>query len=259
MTSLSDAYARLCQWFDWQSGAVPLSGPEAPALGVSFYLVGIFGLRAALGGSVCRVPPLLAALHNFILCSGSAVMLAGCAYEAMQEARRLHSFQWLFCLDVGTHVKGPLYFWSYIYYLSKYYELLDTVILVLKGRALTFLHVAHHSMVLVMAYLWLECSQSLQVLALLFNTGVHVFMYFYYFMCSIGRPPKWKKAITNIQIWQFVSSFLLSVPFWWIHYTVKPCSGFQAMVFNTVFNLMLLFLFANFHRKSYAQTKPKQT
>lgn len=84
MTSLSDAYARLCQWFDWQSGAIPLSGPEAPALGVSFYLVGIFGLRAALGGSVCRVPPLLAALHNFILCSGSAVMLAGCAYEAMQ-------------------------------------------------------------------------------------------------------------------------------------------------------------------------------
>jgi hypothetical protein len=29
-------------------------------------------------------------------------------------------------------MQGPLYFWSYVYYLSKYYELLDTVILALK-------------------------------------------------------------------------------------------------------------------------------
>ena len=31
-----------------------------------------------------------------------------------------------------VHLQGPLYFWSYIYYLSKYYELLDTVLLALK-------------------------------------------------------------------------------------------------------------------------------
>ena len=29
-------------------------------------------------------------------------------------------------------LQGPLYFWSYMYYLSKFYELLDTVILVVK-------------------------------------------------------------------------------------------------------------------------------
>lgn len=30
--------------------------------------------------------------------------------------------------------QGGLYFWSYVYYLSKYYELLDTVLLILKVR-----------------------------------------------------------------------------------------------------------------------------
>lgn len=30
------------------------------------------------------------------------------------------------------HVQGPLFFWSYVYYLSKYYEFVDTALLVVK-------------------------------------------------------------------------------------------------------------------------------
>jgi GNS1/SUR4 family len=33
---------------------------------------------------------------------------------------------------LGGLLQGPLYFWSYVYYLSKYYEFLDTVLLTLK-------------------------------------------------------------------------------------------------------------------------------
>ena len=36
-------------------------------------------------------------------------------------------------------MQGALYFWSYVYYLSKYYELLDTVILALKARPCCYL------------------------------------------------------------------------------------------------------------------------
>ena len=32
--------------------------------------------------------------------------------------------------------QGGLYYWSYLYYLSKYYELLDTLLIVLKVRDL---------------------------------------------------------------------------------------------------------------------------
>jgi hypothetical protein len=38
--------------------------------------------------------------------------------------------------------------------------------------------VFHHSIVVVMAYLWLEAAQSLQQIALLTNTGIHVMMYY---------------------------------------------------------------------------------
>ena len=35
-------------------------------------------------------------------------------------------------LTAVVGLQGPLFFWSYVYYLSKYYELLDTALLVIK-------------------------------------------------------------------------------------------------------------------------------
>ena len=47
-----------------------------------------------------------------------------------------------------------------------------------QAKPLSLLHVFHHSIVVVMAYLWLEAAQSLQQIALLTNTGIHVMMYY---------------------------------------------------------------------------------
>lgn len=74
----------------------------------------------------------------------------------------------------------------------------------IQAKKLTFLHVFHHATVVIMAWLWLHSAQSLQTIALLTNTFVHVVMYYYYYRSSIGSPPRWKKVVTNIQIVQFV-------------------------------------------------------
>jgi hypothetical protein len=64
--------------------------------------------------------------------------------------------------------------------------------------------VFHHTTVLPMAYFWLADKQSLQQIALLTNTLIHVLMYSYYFLCTLGWGPNWKRLITNAQIVQFV-------------------------------------------------------
>ena len=163
---------------------------------------------------------------------------------------------------------------------AQYYELLDTLLRVLKAQPLTFLHVFHHAIVLVMAYgvrvcgsclacaaltprgaQWLEFAQSLQVIALLTNTGIHVMMYSYYLLSSLGQRPGrvFKLFVTNGQILQFVFSFLCTLPFLYLH-RQKGCSGFESLLFNAVFNVALLLLFSNFKRETYraAPAKPRR-
>jgi hypothetical protein len=119
---------------------------------------------------------------------------------------------------VGTRAVGASFFWSSVYYLSKLYELLDTFILILKKRLLTFLHAFHHATVIVMCCLWRQFVQSLEIITLLTNTIVHVIMYSYYFLCSINHPPPWKKVVTNLQNVQFLFSFIASIATFWLHF-----------------------------------------
>jgi len=48
------------------------------------------------------------------------------------------------------------------------------------------------------------------------------------------------------------ASFLCSIPFLVLHFAHGGCSGFQAWCFNVAFNLILVLLFARFHRQTYA-------
>jgi hypothetical protein len=191
------------------------------------------------------------------LALGSAAMFMGCLQATIAEVERSprHSADWVLCFPQGIRAAGPVFFWSYVYYLSKLYELLDTLILILKKRTLTFLHVFHHATVIFMCYFWLQFAQSLQIVALLTNTAVHVIMYTYYFLCSINRPPSWKKVVTNLQIVQFVFSFVASVATLWLHFKGDGCSGMYAWLFNAFFNVTLLLLFLNFHSKQYGSNK----
>ena len=83
-----------------------------------------------------------------------------------------------------------------------------------------------------------------QFLGLLFNTAVHVVMYYYYFRRVLGLAVPWKRFVTQFQIIQFGTSLLCYLA------TLKlifvdgaECSGTRAMVFNLVFNMTLLYQF----------------
>ena len=145
-----------------------------------------------------------------------------------------------------TDAIGPLFFWSYIYYLSKYYELLDTLLQMARGRPPPHfvLHVYHHACVLMMAWAWCEYQQTLQFGGLIFNTAVHVVMYLYFFLRVIGRPPWWKPLVTYFQIVQFATSLIcFVVTAYLILGEGRPCKGQPALLGNVLFNVTLLYQF----------------
>ena len=95
---------------------------------------------------------------------------------------------------------GPLVFWHWLFYVSKFYELLDTVFIVLRRRPLEFLHVFHHCVTLLTCWIGLEVGQTNQWVAVVNNTTVHSFMYYYYYCAARGEKVWWKQYLTRAQI-----------------------------------------------------------
>ena len=202
--------------------------------------------------------------HNLVLCGASLGIFVGCLYEVIQRCINEGSIVWMFCEHASTKPTGPLFFYSYLYYLSKYYELLDTFLQLFLGNTPPnyFLHVYHHSLVIVMCWVWLDSVASLQFTGLLFNTAVHVVMYYYFYLKSIGINPWWKKAVTTFQIIQFGTSLVCvstTLYITWLRHSDEQgeqCKGLMVVLGQVVFNITLLYGFIGLLTKS-AKVKGK--
>jgi len=252
----------LVENFQWDGA--PLSSIWAPVAGVSSYLLVVWALVQHMKARAApyAVPQWLAAGHNVFLSAGSAVMFFGCAYEVRRRRITTNTLDWIMCEEETTPAAGGPFFWSYAYYLSKYYEFFDTVIGLLRGSGMPNfgLQVYHHVCVVFMAWFWCETVQSLQFPALLFNTLVHVVMYAYYFcrVLKIRVPKPVKLAVTQLQIVQFVTSLVFLAFSLRMHLAranggQPGCAGYgknshYSICFNVAFNCTLLFSFVGVFR-----------
>lgn len=203
----------------------------------------------------------LVAIHNLILCAGSLIMCVGTGWELRNRAAaESGAVDWFFCEAPSTRATGPLFFWSYMYYLSKYYELIDTGLQLLRGKPPPhfLLHVYHHACVILMAWAWCEYAQSLQFGGLLFNTAVHVVMYLYFFLRVVSGPPWWKRFVTQFQIVQFCTSLACFCrTAWMIAMEERPCAGQRALAANLCFNITLLYKFVGVSKANAKQQRDK--
>ena len=188
--------------FTWSDPSPPLSSLMWPSIIVPLYLLTIYAIQYHVKHHRGNKPynvTLLFGYHNLLMSLLSLIMFVGCLIEVIRRTAHEASLSWLICEPRGNPPTGSLYFWSYVYYLSKYYELLDTVFLALKGKLDGWggLNVYHHSVVVFMAWWWLEYAMSLQFYGLLFNTSVHVIMYYYFYLRSVGQVPTWRSFITK--------------------------------------------------------------
>jgi fatty acid elongase 3 len=101
-----------------------------------------------------------------------------------------------------------------------------------------------------MVWTWIQYDLVFGSFGLLFNTGIHVFMYYYYFASSLGWNVWYKKYITSAQIIQFMSSFVLSVVYIYYH-QAKNCPSWGVFLFGMSINFTFLALFISFYSRTY--------
>lgn len=200
-------------------------------------------------------------VHSSYLCIASLVMALGISYGALLKAAAQGPLS-LFC-DSGAELKGTMTFWMYVYWLSKFPELLDTLILVLRKKKVIFLHVFHHAAMTLMPSLWLRGNWTVVWFGCWLNCIIHVFMYFYYAAAAaVQYNPWWKKWLTSAQIVQFIMVFGVIIAFFFYRdYLGHPCQGDTAIIWlSQAVNLVFLFFFVKFFVESYSgkrQSKQK--
>ena len=156
------------------------------------------GARAGARGKALTTADTVAAGHNFALAAASAVLLGG----ALTAAGRLVAAGRggdLFCTplpraaDGGEGHLAALRYWLYLFYVSKFWELGDTFVLLARRKPLTLLHVWHHMSVMGETWAWLQFGMTLGAVGMAVNAGVHVLMYSYFgasvrcWSCAFGR------------------------------------------------------------------------
>jgi len=188
----------------------------------------------------------LLAAHNLVLCIASVVMTAGYAFNIIRTMLE-HGFYGAYC-GVSEEVDNRLYYWTNVFYLSKFYELLDTLFLVLERKEPIFLHIWHHCSVIVLVCKAIQHSLLFAWWTGVNNCFVHIFMYYYYMMRSLDQQVWWRRYITKAQIVQFMIDALTSVPFAYYRWAGRSCSGtWVSWVGGNFVGMSFLVLFVLFY------------
>ncbi|PWN20323.1 GNS1/SUR4 membrane protein [Microstroma glucosiphilum] len=247
----------------WDPPNTPLSTPQAAAAAIATYLVVIFGGRyfmkdrRALGESL-KIPFLI---HNLALTIGSGALLAVMLEEVLPILNRGGALYGICHPAAWTTRLETFYLINYYF---KYWELLDTVFLVLKKKPLQFLHVYHHSATALLCYTQLTGKTSVSWVVIVLNLAVHVIMYFYYALSSLKIRVPWKQLVTVCQITQFVIDLCVVYFACAVHWSYsqniklpffsKPtdCSGSEgAALAGCACLTSYLFLFLSFYARTY--------
>ncbi|KAL6993633.1 histone deacetylase, partial [Sarracenia purpurea var. burkii] len=199
------------------------------------------------------------ALHSLSMALISATIFTGILFSAAAEIRDTRwfwrrsktPFQWLLCFPLGTRPSGRVFFWSYVFYLSRFLHTFRTYFTILRRRKLSFFRLFNHSILIFMSFLWLEFSQSFQVLAILLTTCIYSVVYGYRFWTSIGLPGACFPFVVSCQMVLLGSNILCHFGVLMLHFMNGGCNGIGAWLLNSVLNGAILFLFLNFYVKMH--------
>lgn len=226
-------------------------------------------------------------LHNVFLCAYSVwtfvAMLnsfsrtMGKIQTQFVSASSLSSFVFAVCdVDNGVFLSLPeehnLTLIGWWFYMSKFYEVIDTIVILLKGRPSSLLQSYHHAGAMMCMWSGIRFQSPPIWIFVVFNSFIHSLMYFYFTLsCLKLRVPLLvKRVLTSMQITQFVVGGSLAIVHAFVWYVVpedttlsfRSCIASSdqmlPLVINVVYLTPLTALFAAFYIESYIKRKPVQ-
>lgn len=169
-------------------------------------------------------------------------------FQQTTEDNNLALFGWWFCI-------------------SKFYEVVDTIIILLKGRPSSLLQSYHHAGAMMCMWSGIRYQSPPIWIFVVFNSFIHSLMYFYFSLaCLKIRVPTFiKRALTSMQISQFIVGGSLAVFHAFIFYSdvsgqtfsgcIKTSDQALPLLINVAYLTPLTALFAAFYIESYIKRK----
>ncbi len=234
------------------------SSSEGPAtvsfaiLAILFYMVLLSRLKSVMARKDPFDLRFLLTLNNFFISAASAILLALLIPEVVNSMLR-HGLVGSWCSARAYTPWLETLYW--VNYLAKYYELLDTLFLVLRKKPLTFLHVYHHSATLLLTAIQLQDRTVVQWVPISLNLAVHTLMYWYYGAKAQGWNPWWKKHLTSLQIGQFIVDVAVCFYCSWLYFQGDCSTTLRSSVIGSAILGSYLLLFIRFFSLTYQKPK----
>ncbi|KAK7205112.1 ELO family [Myxozyma melibiosi] len=209
-------------------------------------------------------------LYSAWTCLGMSSSIVGTLIDSFRAQQRSSSGVWrgLCSVNEGIWARGLSYY-GFLFYLSKFYEVLDTVIILAKGKRSSVLQTYHHAGAMLSMWAGIRFASPPIWIFVVFNSLIHTLMYLYYTLTGLNiRAPKAvKRALTTAQICQFVFGGSLAFAHLFVYYFDPSISGYTscltnsgqtfALFFILLYLAPLTYLFVGFWIESYVLGKPK--
>lgn len=220
-------------------------------------------------------------LHNMVLCVYSAWTFVGILGVFSRSMTRIQSktetdgamvnFVHAVC-DVKNGIfkqdaKGEsLMTFGWWFYMSKFYEVLDTVIILLRGRPSSLLQSYHHAGAMMCMWGGIRYQSPPIWIFVVFNSFIHTLMYFYFTLSclKIKVPTILKRSLTFMQICQFIVGGSVAIMHAFITYQnshgkyircIESSAKAFPLIINVAYLAPLTALFAAFYAENYLKRK----
>ncbi|XXQ29993.1 Elongation of fatty acids protein [Plasmodiophora brassicae] len=219
-------------------------------MGCIFYIVTMKAFWPSKSDTRRPISRVIVFLHNILLMVFSIWIFLSTAPDLFKYFIRASSWS-DFALTAYQDAEWDQFApFASAFYLSKFYEFIDTWIILYKRGRPEMLQMFHHvgAVITMWADVVTKCPATW--IFVVFNSFIHTFMYAYYALTSLHIRPPWKMMITAMQIMQFIIGIGVSYAYFAVPGALNPRQT-MAISLTQGYVGVVLYLFIDFAYRTY--------